>query len=106
DWIREVALLSHIEALVATNFGRIYRLLLHVEDDEKVTGTLLFEEPGLCFTCMGLGASTHVWAGCADGRALTLGVHDSRRRWIEAFRQCRVSAAFAAQAGHGLLADH
>ncbi|CAE7946993.1 Wdr6 [Symbiodinium sp. KB8] len=106
DWIREVALLSHIEALVATNFGRIYRLLLHVEDDEKVTGTLLFEEPGLCFTCMGLGASTHVWAGCADGRALTLGVHDSRRRWIEAFRQCRVSAAFAARAGHGLLADH
>ena len=102
-----MALLSHSEALVATNFGRIYRLLLHVEDDDKqVAGTLLFEEPGVCFTCMGLGASTHVWAGCADGRALTLGVHGGRSRWVEAFRQCRVSAAFGANAGHGLLADH
>ena len=71
-----------------------------------MTSSVVFEEPGVNFTCMGVGTSSHVWAGCADGRALILCVGTARHTWIEAFRQCRVSASFCAQGGHGLLADH
>ena len=68
---------------------------------------LLFDEPGVCFTCMGVGTSTHVWTGCADGRALFLCIEtDAGSKWVEAFRQYRVSAAFGGGEGQGLLADH
>lgn len=42
DWIREVLLLSQRLALVATNFGNIYRLpLAEAEGDLAISGRLL-----------------------------------------------------------------
>eukprot|EP00438_Fugacium_kawagutii_P028844 Skav229828 [mRNA] locus=scaffold2672:306332:313692:+ [translate_table: standard] len=78
DWIREVLLLSHDQALVATNYGNIYRLQLAVEGeagragDGDVAAELLYHEAAACFTSMAQGDANAIWIGCADGRGILL----------------------------------
>lgn len=117
DWIREVLVLSHQEALVATNFGRVYKLQVSGAPEvgeEDVVCNLLFEEAGACFTSMGVGNSgAALWIGCADGRGILLQIDSGAEgglravsKVVEVFRQCRVSASFGACDGHGLFCDH
>ena len=100
DWIREVLLVSHVEVLVATNCGRIYRLLLK----EEVESLLLYELEAT-FTCMALGHE-RLWIGCADGQGVLLEASKASQAVVrQVFEQCRVSACFAG-ATKGLFGDH
>ena len=98
DWIREVVLLSHVEALVATNFGRVYRLALL----EEAASVLLYERQEASFTCMAQGQG-RVWIGCSDGHGVVLDRGEALVRQV--FEKCRVSACFAG-AMCGLFGDH
>lgn len=107
DWIREVALPSHSEAIVATNFGRIYRLALW---HEQALAEMIYAAEQACFTCLDVGPdAAQLWCGCADGKALVLSERESgawEASCAQAFECCRVSAAFAGAAGYGAIADH
>eukprot|EP00927_Polykrikos_kofoidii_P031145 TRINITY_DN26809_c0_g1_i1.p1 TRINITY_DN26809_c0_g1~~TRINITY_DN26809_c0_g1_i1.p1 ORF type:complete len:1375 (-),score=202.02 TRINITY_DN26809_c0_g1_i1:286-4410(-) len=83
DWIREVTLTSRGEAVVATNFGRLYRVMPTPEGGEACRFELIFnagdksvcDGGGLNFTCLSTWAGINdaaIWCGCADGRTLVL----------------------------------